>query len=247
MDESASQVLAESAPPEEMQTLLNQLIAKNRALQHKLDSRGSSPAGTATPKPANPSPAEAADKAPPTVDEDEDEDAEDDDADQRDGSGNEEDEDEEEDEEAEPSSVITPPPKTNRAETPTPPAPEAPPNPFAHANSTTHRAEWMAFGRRMDGGDASTKFPELMGLWSASRDDKLKAFREWLSKDKNYEQAESHMTFLREKEFKGNREWECLTILEMVQRNFSTHGPERFLHDRTYGFLFRADACAIST
>ena len=252
MDESASQVLAESAPPAEMTILLSQLIAKNKALQQKLDAGSSkSSTGTEAPKPA----------PPPPADEDEDED-EDDDADEGDGSKSEEDDSGEEIDE--PSSAITPPPKPNRADVPTPAAPKAPTSPFAHANSTSHRAEWMSFGRRLDSADAPTKFPELMSLWSSSKDvpclqlylctrtvhvfnyvhtyhththiyrnscrsqDKLKAFREWLSKNKNYEQAESHMTFLREKESTGAREWECLTILEMVQRQFSTYGAEHF-------------------
>ena len=57
-------------------------------------------------------------------------------------------------------------------------------------------------------------------------------FREWLSKGKNYQDTESHMTFLREKEVKGKREWECLTILEMVKRNLSMHGAEQSCHAR---------------
>ena len=66
--------------------------------------------------------------------------------------------------------MVTPAPKTNREDKATPPPPEASASPFAKANSTTHRAEWMSFGRRMESADASTKFPELMGLWSAGRD-----------------------------------------------------------------------------
>ena len=51
MDESASQVIAESAPPEDVQVLLNQLIAKNRALQKQLDERSSTEQATPKPKP----------------------------------------------------------------------------------------------------------------------------------------------------------------------------------------------------
>ena len=58
--------------------------------------------------------------------------------------------------------------------------------------------------------------------------DKLKVFRDWLANNKNYQDTESHILFLREKEFQGKRQWECLTILEMVQRNFSVHGTEQF-------------------
>ncbi|CAE6956390.1 ZAN [Symbiodinium sp. CCMP2592] len=222
LDESASQVIAESAPKEEVSVLLNQLVAKNRALQKQLDERSSDKTSSTKPPAPKPEPTPATTdnlKAATNEGEESEDEDEDDDAD----------EDKESDGDGEAaSSIKTPPPKPNHGEKPTPAAPEAKETPFANANSSTHRAEWMSFGRRMEAPDAATKFPEIMVLWSSSRDDKLKVFRDWLSKNRNYQDTESHMLFLREKEFKGKREWECLTILEMVQRNFSSRGTEQF-------------------
>eukprot|EP00439_Symbiodinium_sp_Y106_P015247 s7384_g2.t1 len=225
MDESASQVIAESAPPEDVQVLLNQLIAKNRALQKQLDERSSTEQATPKPKPT-PATTDATKAAADDESEDEGEDEDEDEGEDEDGDAEGSEKDDDHAEKA--SSVQTPPPKPNREEKPTPDAPEAPANPYVNANSSSHRAEWMAFGRRLEAQDASTKFPEIMGLWNSSRDDKLKVFRDWLANNKNYQDTESHILFLREKEFQGKRQWECLTILEMVQRNFSVHGTEQF-------------------
>lgn len=141
--------------------MLNQLLAKNRELQRKLNDQ-SKPSSTTTepPKPADP--------APPTVPKTSEGDEEQSDAEDEEDDDDDEQSDEKDDEEG--SSKVTPPPNTNRQDKATPPPPEAPTDPFAKANSTTHRAEWMAFGRRMESADAETKFPELAGLWSAGRD-----------------------------------------------------------------------------
>ena len=165
-------MLAESAPSEEMQVLLQGLIEKNRALQRQLDSRGSS--ATDTPKPevavSKPSPAttRAAEKetVPAGTESDNDDDCDEEAEEGDDAEEDDEEDGEQDDEQAEKSSAVTPPPKAHM-EKPTPPAPEPE---FANANSSSHRAEWMAFGRRLEAPDAATKFPEIVSVWSSSRD-----------------------------------------------------------------------------
>ena len=56
--------------------------------------------------------------------------------------------------------------------------------------------------------------------------DKLKVFRRWLASQKSFEKTENIMVLQREKAEKGKREWECLTIGEMAERNFSLCGAE---------------------
>ncbi|CAE7799528.1 unnamed protein product [Symbiodinium necroappetens] len=196
-----------------MQVLLKGLIEENRALQKQLNSKGSSAAADPPkPKVADPATTRAAENSDPDGDEEHD--------DNDDEHEDDEEAEESDDADDQPSSTVTPPPKPS-IEKPTPPAPE---QEYKNANSSSHRAEWMSFSRRMESPDAATKFPEIMGLWGSSREDKLSVFREWLAKGKNYQDTECHMTFLREKKLKGKKEWECLTILEMVKRNFSTQG-----------------------
>ena len=124
MDESASQVLVEQAPPEEVQSLLNQLIAKNRDLQKKLNARSKPPSATAeTSKPAELKPAEP---TPSTVAKTSEGDEDDDDDDDDDVCEEEQSEAEDDAAGEEDSSVVTPAPKTNREDKATPPPPRRP-------------------------------------------------------------------------------------------------------------------------
>ena len=43
-------------------------------------------------------------------------------------------------------------------------------SPYANANATSHRKEWMTMDRRMQAADAKAKWPEFHKLWEAGRD-----------------------------------------------------------------------------
>ena len=38
---------------------------------------------------------------------------------------------------------------------------------WARAKSTTHRKEWMTFGRRFEQADAAVKYPQVAALWNS--------------------------------------------------------------------------------
>ncbi|CAE7498978.1 unnamed protein product [Symbiodinium sp. CCMP2592] len=226
MSDSASQVVVESASKEQMATMFQELLAKNAEMKKALaavapdpDAKGKDDEDvkaiakelqTQIDNPEEQEPQHGDDKE-----------AEDDGEDDEEQNGEEEEEEEEEN-----TSTVTPAPKAKPPPAITP-SPSATPAPhagdddlgeFALAKSTTHRKEWMAFGRRMECDDAPRKFPQLSQIWDSSKEDKLKVFRKWLAAEKNFEKTENIMVLQREKEEKGKREWECLTIGEMVER-----------------------------
>ena len=43
-------------------------------------------------------------------------------------------------------------------------------NPYARANATSHRKEWMTMSRRMEAPDARARWPEVAKLWETGRD-----------------------------------------------------------------------------
>ena len=51
--------------------------------------------------------------------------------------------------------------------------------------------------------------------------DRLRVFREWLKHGQKYDMVEAHLKLTKEKEVKGKKKRECLTIKEMVERGFS--------------------------
>ena len=184
MSDSASQVVVESATKDQMTTMLQELLAQNaemkKALAAKAPARDPCAEANAHPVKAIQKELEAQitqqqaqeqkqEHGGDKEDENEDEDGEDD----------EDDAEEEEEEETDKASTITPAPKAKAppAITPSPSATPAPPadnddlGQFADAKSTTHRKEWMAFGRRMDCEDAPRKFPQLFQIWDSSKED----------------------------------------------------------------------------
>ena len=183
MDDSASQVVVESANTEQMTTMLKELVTQNLEMKKALAAKATTAGPPEGPK--------AGAKADPELDAvrkdlqaqleapDEDDDAADDDEeiqDGEDGEGEEEEgeenHEEEEESTAENASTVTPAPKTAKpAPALTPPPSEAPREDFSGAKSSTHRKEWMMFGRKMENPDAGTKFPQLVAIWESSKED----------------------------------------------------------------------------
>ncbi|CAE7221870.1 unnamed protein product [Symbiodinium sp. KB8] len=201
MDDSASQVVVESANTEQMTTMLKELVTQNLEMKKALAAKATTAGPPEGPK--------AGAKADPELDAvrkdlqaqleapDEDDDAADDDEeiqDGEDGEGEEEEgeenHEEEEESTAENASTVTPAPKTAKpAPALTPPPSEAPREDFSGAKSSTHRKEWMMFGRKMENPDAGTKFPQLVAIWESSKEDKLKVFRQWLTNGMDFDKT----------------------------------------------------------
>ncbi|CAE7257416.1 unnamed protein product, partial [Symbiodinium necroappetens] len=187
MSDSASQVVVESASKGQMATMLQELVAQNAQMKKALAAVPPGPGAKGAE--ADPEAKEIQEELKAQLaSQEEQEDKGDEEADDYDEG---EEEEAEEDEENEKESIVTPAPKAAKTPPSITPPPSQAPNEvdlgeFAHAKSSTHRKEWMAFGRRMESEDAPRKFPQLAAVWDSSKEEKLKVFRRWLANEKDF-------------------------------------------------------------
>ncbi|CAE7225441.1 unnamed protein product [Symbiodinium sp. CCMP2592] len=125
-----------------------------------------------------------------------------------------EEEDDEEEEEGD-EDHETPPPKGKPPATTSVAKTNKPKGP----NSSTHRAQWMKFGRRMD--SKGSEFPEMTKLWTGSKDEQHEVFAKWLEEGENMNNTEAQLIITKTKSAEVKSGYEELTVKEMVARGFS--------------------------
>ncbi|CAE7201702.1 unnamed protein product [Symbiodinium sp. CCMP2592] len=126
-----------------------------------------------------------------------------------------EEEDDEEEEEEGDEDHETPPPKAKPPATTSVTKTTKPKGP----NSSTHRAQWMKFGRRMD--SQGSEFPEMTKLWTGSKDEQHEVFAKWLEEGENMNNTEAQLIITKTKSAEVKSGYEELTVKEMVARGFS--------------------------
>ncbi|CAE7277753.1 unnamed protein product, partial [Symbiodinium microadriaticum] len=86
-------------------------------------------------------------------------------------------------------------------------------------NSSTHRAEWMKFGRRME--SQGSEFPEMTKMWNGTKEEQHAVFAKWLEKEMNMGNTEAQLIITKSKSAEVKSGYEELTVAEMVKRGFS--------------------------